>query len=815
MPSSTLVAKFGGSSLATPERVRRAVQLVTAATAAARRVVVVSAFGGVTDRLLAAVEAARARTGEHEAILEELRARHAEAIDALAPAEERDELRAGADGLFREVGELLGGIYLLRECTPRFLDAVASAGERASAPIVAAAFRAAGVQAVALDATAFVRTDERFGEAGVDFEATRALVHRAFGELDPAATVVVTGYVGSTAEGVTTTLGRSGSDYTATILAEALGAAEVVIWSDVDGILSADPRLVPDAFTLSALSYDEAAELAHFGAKVLHPRTMRPLIARGIPLVSRNTLNPDHPGTRISAEGAGEGIRAVTAVRGAALLRVEGGGRLGVPALAARAFDALADGGIEVLMIAQASSEGTLCLAVREPDAERARRLLEAALVREIELGDVVGVAVDGGAAVIAAVGTFARHAPGLAGRMFQTLGRAHVNVRAIAHDGGSGNLAAAVADEDAVAAVGALHEAFARRRLRAHVFVIGAGTLGRRLLALLDARADALREQGLNLRLAGVADSRRLFVDDAGVAPAEASDRLASAGAASLDDVVARLVGGRLERLIVVDATPSELVARRHAELLRAGIAVVTPNKAATALDASAWAAAREAARIGEAPYLYETTVGAGLGIVATLRDLVRTGDEVRRVEGVLSGTLSFVFNAMRDGANFSSAVRDAVATGLTEPDPRDDLSGRDVARTLAILAREIGAPAEAAGADVESLVPPPLAGVPVAEFLARLDEFDSSWDARLARAGQPLQYIARLEADGRIGAGVEAVAADEPLAGLRGSSLAVAFHTARYAPIPLVIQGPGASVDVTAAVLLADIVRAAEAMR
>jgi aspartokinase/homoserine dehydrogenase 1 len=320
-----------------------------------------------------------------------------------------------------------------------------------------------------------------------------------------------------------------------------------------------------------------------------------------------------------------------------------------------------------------------------------------------------------------------------------------------------------------------------------------------------------------VNLRLAGVADSRRILYDEAGLAAIDAATQLASVppAAGALDDVIARLVSSRLERLVVLDATPSPDVARRHAELLRAGIAVVTPNKAATALDAAAWEAARAASRAGEAPYLYEATVGAGLGLVATLRDLVRTGDDVRRVEGVLSGTLSFVFNAMRDGANFSSAVREAVDRGFAEPDPRDDLSGRDVARKLAILAREMGVPAEAAGAQVESLVPPALAGAPLPEFMARLDEFDAAWDARLARAGQPLQYVARLEADGRIGAAVEAVAVDEPLAGLRGASLAVAFHTARYAPVPLVVQGPGASVDVTAAVLLADIVRACEAMR
>ncbi|HLA62795.1 MAG TPA: aspartate kinase, partial [Rhodothermales bacterium] len=676
------VAKFGGTSVGTPERIREVVALATATPARGRRVVVVSAFGGVTDRLLAAVEAARGRTGEHEGILQEIRDRHAAAIDALALPDEREALHAGAAALFQATGELLAGIALLRECTPRFLDAVASAGERASVPIVAAAFRAAGHAAVGLDATGFVRTDDRFGEAAVDFPETRRLTRAAFEAMPEDTLAVVTGFVGSTADGVTTTLGRSGSDYTATILADALDADEVVIWSDVDGVLSADPRLVPDAFSLPVLAYDEAAELAHFGAKVLHPRTMRPLVARGIPLVAKNTMNPAHPGTRIGAAPDGTGIKAVTAVRAAALLRVESGGTLGVPALGARVFEALEGEGVEVLMTAQASAEGSFGLAVREKDAARAVQALERALVRELELGDVLGVRAEGGMAAVAAIGTFAREAPGLAGRMFQTLGRAHVNVRALAHGGGGHNLAALVADRDAVAAVRALHEAFALRRLRAHVFVVGAGALAVRLFTLLDNRAPVLRAHGLNLCFVGLADSRRFLFDEAGFAPSDAVARLAEAPPADLDALIEKLVGSRLERLIVVDATPSEEVARRHADLLGAGIGVVTPNKSATAQPAAAWAAVQAAARDGEAPYLYETTVGAGLGLVATLRDLLRTGDEVHRVEGVLSGTLSFVFNAMRDGARFSEAVRDAVARGYAEPDPRDDLSGRDVAR-------------------------------------------------------------------------------------------------------------------------------------
>ena len=809
------VAKFGGTSVGTPERVQRVVELVMSETFDGRRVVVSSAFGGVTDRLLAAVDAAVARTGEHRAILREVRERHAEALLVLAKEDERAELANGLDALFTEIGELLYGVYLLRECNARFRDAIVSAGERASVPLVAAAFRAAGHAAVALDATAFIRTDDSFGEATVDFAATRQLVREAFEVLPEEAVALVTGFVASTADGVTTTLGRSGSDYTATILAGALDAQECVIWTDVDGVLSADPRVVPDAFSLPRLSYEEAAELAHFGAKVLHPRTMRPLQAEGIPLRIKNTLRPEASGTIIGpaeGESAGE-IKAVTAIRDVALVRVLGAAVLEVSDLAHRVFAPLAEAGIPVYLVAQASSEGSLGFAVRQLDAGATARVLRHALSREIERGDVLGVEVESGGAVIAAVGAGMHTSPGLAGQMFATLGRAHVNLRAFAQGGGDHACSALVADDDVLQGVRALHETFARRRLRAHVVVIGAGVLGTRVLGLLEAQADLLRASGLNLSLVGLADSQRLVWGEAGLRPADAHRQLDDAPPSDLNALMDRVTSARLERLIVVDATPSADVAARHAELLAAGIAVVTPNKEATGRTVAAWRQTEAAARAGEAPYLYEASVGAGLGVVARLRDLLRTGDTVQRIEGVLSGTLAFVFSQLRAGIRFSEAVAQAREAGLTEPDVRDDLSGRDVARKLALLAREMGIPADAADAHIESLVPDELADVPLNVFWERLSEFDVAWADRLADGDA--QYVARLYPDGLVEAAVESLPVHSPLSGLRGSEVAVAFHTERYGEHPLVLRGPGANADVTASVLLADIVRAAEAMR
>ena len=811
------VAKFGGTSVGTPERVRRVVELAMAEGDGCRRVVVSSAFGGVTDRLIAALDAAVARTGEHRAILDEIRQRHAEALGALALPAEREALVQTLDALFGEVGELLYGVYLLRECTPRFRDAVISAGERASVPLVAAAFRQAGHDARAFDATALVRTDDTFGEAVVDFGTTGAQVRAAVGALAPEAVAVVTGFVASTEDGVTTTLGRSGSDYTATILAGALGAETCTIWTDVDGVLSADPRIVPEAFSLPFLSYAEAAELAHFGAKVLHPRTMRPLQDQGIPLRIKNTLRPEAAGTEIgpAREAAEAAIRGLTAIRDVALVRVEGRAVLETADLGQRILAALAEASVPVFLVAQASAEGSVGLAVRGADAERAVRALRQSLAREAERGDIGAVTAEPGGAVVAAVGSGMHGAAGLAGRFFATLARAHVNAWAVAQGGGDHTISAIVADAEAATAIGALHEAFALRRLRAHVVVVGTGALGRRVLDLIAEQAEPLRDGGLHLVLAGVADSRRLLWEPAGLDPAGAARALAEAPATDLGGLTERLTAARLERLVVVDATPSAAVAARHPEWLRAGVAVVTPNKQATGRGRG-WRAARDAARDAETPYLYESAVGAGLGVVSRVRDLVRTGDRVVSVGGVLSGTASFVMNRMRDGAPFSQAVAAARDAGLAEPDVRDDLSGRDAVRKLALLAREAGLDADLDGAQVESLVPDALRDVPLDAFWTRLPEADAGWAERLRRAGGQLQHVARLAADGSITVAVEAVGEDAPaLRGLRESEIAVVVETERTGAVPVSLRGPGATADVTAAVVLADVVRAAEALR
>lgn len=811
MPRPFHVAKFGGSSVATPERLQQVVELIALPGADKRRVVVVSALGGVTDQLLHATEAALARTRAYIDVLARLRHRHADALAALARPEEHEALQAHLDAHLHTLRELLDGVYLLRECTPRSRDAIVGTGERLSAPILAAALRASGQPAHALDATELIVTDATFGEAQVDFAATRTQVRQRLAGVAEDAVAVVTGFIAATPLGVLTTLGRSGSDYTATILAGALDAEAVTIWTDVDGVLSADPRLVPEAFSLAELSYREAAELAYFGAKVLHPRTMRPLIEQQIPLVIKNTLNPKAAGTRVTVQGGevtGE-VRAVTAVRNVAVVMLEGTGMMGVPGMAARTFQALAEQGINVLVISQASSEQSICLAVRATEAEAAVAALERAFAAERAQRHIARIYAIRDCAVVSAVGEGMRHQPGLAGRMFAALGRCGVNVLAIAQGAAETNISAVIAEAELQAALDVIHDTFALRHQRAHVFLLGTGGVAQALLQILSREAPRLLgERGWHLKLVGAANTRHACWEPAGLPFSGVASRLA-ASEEEPAGALANFRESKRERRILLDMTASDDVAATYPDWLAAGVHLVTPNKRANTKAQAFYEKLRATATAHRVQYRYETTVGAGLPVLTTLRDLRETGDRIHRIEGVVSGTLAFVCNALAAGQVFSEAVREARQRGFTEPDPREDLGGEDVARKLLILAREAGLTVERAEVQVESLIPEALIGLPVADFLARLPEADAAWAARVAEAaaaGQRLQYLGRI-ADGRLTVSLQAVGPDSPFHALRGTDNLIAFTTDRYQPTPLVLRGPGAGPQVTAAGVLADL--------
>jgi aspartokinase/homoserine dehydrogenase 1 len=811
--------KFGGTSVGSPDRIRDVVRLAGEASRGSRVVVVVSAFGGVTNSLIETSKKAL-RGGDWRADLDAVTRRHAEAALALAGTPDRDSLRERIEQDGTELRELLHGVSLVRECTPRTLDSLASFGERMSAQVVAAAFREAGHQTKAIDARSLVVTDATFGAARVDFGKTDARI-RDWWESETALPVV-TGFIGATESGETTTLGRGGSDYTAAIFGAALEVEAIEIWTDVDGVMSADPRIVPTAFSMDSLRYDELMELSHFGAKVVYPPTVHPARARNIPLVIRNTLNPSFAGTWIREEAspAPLGVRGVASISSIALLRLEGDGMVGVPGIAMRLFGALAREKVSVILISQASSEHSICFAIEPEAVPRAKASIAAefALERQAGLIDELVIELDG--SVIAVVGAAMRETPGSAGRIFGVLGEAHVNVRAISQGSSELNISCVVAREDEKRAVNAVHEAFFADHRTVSVFIAGLGRVGGRLVEQLTAQVEGLRARaGLRLEIDGASTSRHTLIRAAGIKGDGLRKTVEAEGTpADLEALVAAAISSRRSSAVFVDCTDSQETASQYARLLDAGVHVVSANKRPFGGDLATYRKIKAGRRRGRGALFHETTVGAALPVVGTLSDLVRTGDRIRRIEGALSGTLGFLMTRVADGAAFSVALKEAHALGYTEPNPREDLSGSDVARKILILAREAGMPIEVSAVARQSLLPgPEWDALPIDEFWRRLPELDAPMEKRAQEAsldGGRLLYLASV-VDGVAEVSLRRVEPASPFASLGGGDNMIAFWTDRYPDSPLVVRGPGAGPEVTASGVFADIIRAASLAR
>jgi len=796
------ILKFGGTSVGSAERIREVVAIVGEAARVEPVAVVVSAFAGVTNELLAAARQAAAGDASWSSVCDRVAARHLEAARDLSPSLEYDALAGHLQEILAGLRKRLHGASLLRECTPRALDTIAACGERMSSPIVAAALRQSGLDAETCDAGELIVTDGQFGRARVRADETRQRIRAHFEGRTHLQ--VVTGFIGATDQGETTTLGRGGSDYTASILGAALDASCIEIWTDVDGVMSADTRLVASAFSLPGLGYDELMELSHFGAKVIYPPTVHPARERGIPLVIRNTMNPAFPGTRIAAEGEADspsGVRGISSISRVALLRVEGDGMVGVPGIAMRLFGALARQEINVILISQASSEHSICFAVEPEAASAARARLHEEFALERRAGLIDDVTVEDDACLIAAVGAGMRERPGVAGRIFSVLGRHGVNVRAIAQGSSELNITLAAPRADEARAVRAIHDAFFGGAVcTVELFIAGAGRIGGALLAQLASRgAGLLRDEEIDLRVTGLATRRAMVLDSEGIDPAAWRPRLEGAGVRAGDlAALAEAAGGAAgEARIFVDATADPEAGRHYETLLAAGVCVVTANKIPLSGPLARWhtMTAREARGRGARLY-HEATVGAGLPVIATLQDLVRTGDRVTCIEGALSGTLGYLMHRVEQGLALSAAVREAHAAGLTEPDPRDDLSGADVGRKALILARVAGFALEPSSVVVEPL--------------DATDEALTRRQRQAAAAGRRLRYLARITQEGAW-VGLRDVEASHPAASLSGPDNLIAFTTQRYADSPLVVRGPGAGPEVTAAGLFADILRAA----
>ena len=810
--SDFVAHKFGGSSLASAERIRHVVD-VLCALQQPEQVVVVSAMQGTTDALIGLVHSA-ADEGQHGPALAALVERHRTAIRGLL-GDEGDALLTKLEAEWLELAALLDAQALLGVASDDILALVQGLGEVWSAQIVAASFKACGHSAAFLDAREILVVQH--GELGVavDWPATEAKL-ADWRAAHPASRYVVTGFVARERSGRITTLGRNGSDYSGSIFARLFAARELHIWTDVDGVLSADPRRVPDAVLLPHLSYDEAFELAYFGAKVVHPQTMQPVLAAKIPVFVRNTFKPEHPGSRIDTVRSLEvPVKGISTVDQLALVEIHGSGMIGVPGTAERVFGALHRAKVSVVMISQGSSEHSICCVVREGDADEAVSVLRDAFARELDQGQVQAIEADKSISVLAIVGDGMAGTPGIAARLFTQLARANINVRAIAQGASERNISVAISSSEATRALRAVHAGFYLSPQTISIGFIGPGTVGRALLAQLAAAQPRLKAQAsLDLRVRALAGSRRMLLEPRAIDLSTWPERMAEAGEdLDLDAFTRHVHAEHLPHALIVDCSASAAIAARYPEWLAAGIHVITPNKQAGSAPIELFDLIRKASEHG-GRWRYEATVGAGLPVIQTLRDLLDTGDEVLAVEGILSGTLSYLFNRYDGSLPFSVLLAEARAAGYTEPDPRDDLSGMDVARKLVILARECGMRVELADVALEGLVPSALASLDVDTFMARSAELDGPLGERLAaarNAGRLLRFVARLDASGKASVGLVELAPDHAFAHLKPTDNVVQFTTRRYRDNPLVVQGPGAGPEVTAAGVFADLLRVA----
>ena len=815
MPACAIAHKFGGSSLADAERIIHVARLLCAREDDPQ-IIVVSAMHGVTDALIGLVHAASGDPQAARAKLDALMQRHRDTARQLLGSAADTALRP-LERDWDDLTALLRSVSLLGHPAADLLDYVQGLGEVWSAQLLCAALAASGEDVAWLDAReVLVVTPSTLG-VGVDWARSgqRLAEWRA---RHPARRIVVTGFVARTGDGRPTTLGRNGSDYSGAIFARLFATSELHIWTDVDGVLSADPRLVPEAVLLPRMSYDEAFELAYFGAKVVHPSTMSPVLAAGIPVYVRNTFRPELPGTRIGPERDLDNgpVKGLTIAPAMALVEVEGTGMIGVPGTAERVFGALRQAGVSVVMIAQASSEHSICCAVRAADAERAVQVLRETFARELDAGLVQSIEAETGVAVLAAVGDGMAGHPGVAARLFAGLAHAEVNVRAIAQGGSERNISVAIREDDARRALRAVHAGFWLSPQTLSIGLIGPGNVGAALLDQLAAAAPRLREKHqLDLRLRAICGSKRMQLSEPGLDWSGWRDGFAEAAQPlDLDVLVAHVSAPHLPHRMIIDCSASAEIAAHYPKWLAAGIHVVTPNKQAGSAPLTQYRATRAAAKHGY--WRYEATVGAGLPVIGTLRDLIDTGDEILAIEGIFSGTLSYLFNSFDGRRPFSQLVLEAKAKGYTEPDPRDDLSGLDVARKLVILAREWGKEIELGDIALQGLVPDALAGLDRDTFLARIGEMDTALEARRAAAAarqHVLRFVARVDGEGAQVGLVELPQA-HAFAHLKPTDNVVQFTTARYRENPLVVQGPGAGPEVTAAGVFADLLRVAQGL-
>ena len=812
------VLKFGGSSVQNAENIVKAVGIIKENLQKEHVIIVVSALGGMTNKLIDCCNKAVNGDKSFVDMLAEIKTAHFETINSLLKGDAKTECEKNTEAILAELHDILHGILLIRELTPRTLDLVSSSGERMSAFIIAKIIAKDGIDCQFLDARTVIKTDKTFGAAKVNFEKTDELIQKKV--LNTKTVFVATGFIASTEDNETITLGRGGSDYSAAIFARAINASILEIWTDVDGMMTADPRKVKKAYPIEHMTYAEAMELSHFGAKVLEPRTVIPAMSKQIPVIIKNTFNPTAKGTLITKvnENSQLRIQGISSIDDVSLLTVQGSGMIGETGISMRLFRAIAQETINVILITQSSSEHSITFAVLPNEAKKAQKVLNKEFAFELESGLIDSIRIENDLSIIAAVGENMKHMPGVASKFFNALGVNGINVIAIAQGASEINISVVINSKNKIKALNSLHESFfLSNTTTLNVFVVGTGTIGGELLRQINAQHETLvKQNNIDVKVVGISNVDGYLIDPEGIDLANWDTLIKTTGKKpDLNAYVEEIKAQNLRNSVYVDNTASYEVASKYEEMLEKHISVVTPNKVANASEYKRYSRIHALAAETGARFYYETNVGAGLPVIGTLKDLIKSGDKIIKIEAILSGSLNYIFSNCSTTKDFATTVKEARQKGYTEPDPKIDLAGKDVARKILILSREIGCKFNLEDVAVENCLSPESQETQtIDELWTSLEKYDNQkytdLFAQAEKDGKHIKYIATYE-NGTARTEIKMVDETHPFYNIKGSDNIISFTTEHYRTQPLIVIGPGAGAAVTAAGVFADIIRIA----